>query len=178
MSNFQVKKIALLSLLLISGINFDVNAQEACNPAVQVVLKQKMLSEALVTLAKKNGFMLSFPKALDRKTSINESMPLDKMIKYLTHDFNTLLTHGVSKNCAGKKLTELIIIPSGEDAELITVQATQKPPIEYRVIDDMDAYVNDVMENGRKAGRRLMTPEQKAEFNAAKKKWKKINKGR
>ncbi len=169
----------LLALIFITGFSFNVNAKEPCNPVVNIDKKQKMLSDALVFLAQENGFILSFPKKLDRKISVNENMPLDKMVQFLTRDLNTLLKHDDATSCVGKKMTELIIMPSGDDTSFITVtghsqsKSKRYNPDKYMYIEDMDAYVRGVMEEGKKTNRRMMTPEQKATFNEAKRKWKK-----
>ena len=134
-----------------------------------------MLSEALVSLAENNGFKLSFPKSLDRKIDVDESMLLDKMLQYLTRDLNTLLKHDEAVMCSGKKLTELIVVPTGEDTEFINVSASvkQQKTMDYIVIEDMDAYARDVDDGKHKADTYLMTPEQRVAYKYSKRKLQK-----
>ena len=168
----------LFSVCLLS----EVYAGNTCNPEVRINEKQATLSQALVSLAEQNSFHLSFPSSLDRKIAVNEVMQLDKMIKYLTHDLNTLLNYEASEICDEKKLIELVVMPTGKETEFITVRP--RPVHEKRLakkqgegiyIEDMDAYVRDMMATNRKPEKYLMTREQIKELKAAKKRWNKNN---
>ena len=180
-----MQKITLLIFVLGFTLSLHAYAENTCNPDVYMSDKQTTLSEALVYLAQKNGFKLSFPKSLDRKIDINESMPLDKMVKYLTNDLNTMLSYSESKTCGGKQIAELIILPVGEETEFLTVRAKTrqekslaKKQGERIYIDDMDAYYSARVAAGLKPEKFLMTDEQVVELRAAKKRWKKNNKNR
>ena len=170
--------ILFVSILLCSS----VQAEEACNPQVSIGIEQKTLSQALVYLADSNEFSLSFPKALDQELEMADTMLLNAMVRYLTRDLNTMLSYSDKSVCEGKKLRELIVLPTGEDTEFVTVKghsatvAEKQPKQDYLRIDDMNEYVTEVMENGKKANRNMMTPEQRAEFNRAKRDWKKKSK--
>lgn len=173
--NKQMKRLIFSILIFVGGFALNVDAKETCSTVVNISTEQKMLSDALVYLAKENGFTLSFPKSLDRKLAVNESMPLDKMVQYLTRDLNTLLKHGESASCSGKKLTELIVVPAGDDADLISVSASfkQQKTKEYLYIEDMDAYARDVKDGKYKANTHMMTPEQRVAFKHSKRKLQK-----
>ncbi len=183
--NQNMQKVILISLAFGLGSALNTYAADSCNPDVYMSNKQTTLSEGLTYLAQKNGFKLSFPKSLDRKIVINESMPLDKMIKYLTSDLNTMLSYADSQDCTGKRITELIILPVGEETEFLTVQARSqqekrlaKKQGERIYIEDMDVYYGERKAAGLKPEKFLMTREQVRELKAAKKRWNRNNKKR
>ena len=145
-------------------------ANDACNPVILPLETETTVSKILSELAEKYNFSLSFPRSLDKPVRVDESMGMKQLIKWLTRDMNTVLRHKNVVGCIEPKLTELTVMPVGDETEFIRVaEKTVPQPEEYIYIDNMEHYVTEVLMNGRKAEACKMTPEQKSEFKSVKK---------
>ncbi len=160
--------------LLIFFCATKVWSADICNPTVKLIKTESSIAQLLTSLAEKYNFELSFPKNLDKPIAVNEDMALDKLIKMLTSEMNTVLRHEKVEGCSSLRLVELSVIPTGDKSEFITIQQNvRKQPTAYIYIDDMEKYVTEVLLKQRKAKQGKMTPQQFAEFKLMRKKLKK-----
>ena len=165
-------KIGLLWFIFFAA--FAAQADDLCNPVVEPVKTETTLALMLTNLAEKYNFSLSFPKSLDQSVHVDESMELDHLVKMLTSGMNTVLRYEKVEDCTGLRLSELIVIPVGDETEFINVE--QKPtakPVEYIYIDNMEQYVRQVLLREHKANVKNMTPEQAIEFKNTKRRLRK-----
>ena len=128
----------------------------------------------LADLAEKYNFTLSFPKSVDQPVQVDDSMTLDQLVKMLTKGMNTVFRHEKIEGCSSLKLSELTVMPVGDETEFINVE--QKPTDlsqEYFYIENMEQYVTEVLMRERKANVMKMTPEQAVEFKIVKKRLRK-----
>ena len=161
-------------LLFIFACVAEARSTELCNPVVEPVKTETTIALLLTDLAEKYNFSLSFPKNLDQPVQVDTSMRLDRLIKMLTTGMNTVLRHEKVEGCSSLRLSELTVIPVGEETELINVEQKSKvPPLEYIYIENMEQYVTEVLMRERKANVKKMTPEQVVEFKSVKKRLKK-----
>ena len=151
------------------------NVGSPCNPVVKLDSSDTTLAKALQHLAEKHQFALSFPKNLDQSVQIEDAMPLDQMIRFLTRDMNTAMQHRTIAGCASPRLAELTILPTGEESEFINVAASQEDqqPVEYIYIENMDVYAEEVLLKKRRADIKQMSAEQQLAFKEARKRIKK-----
>ena len=156
-------------------LNTDmVLADDLCQPVVEPPPPGTSLVDFLHDLSVRYDFSLSVPKALDDTVNIQQSMELDKLIKRLTSELNTVLLHEAVAGCATPRLSELNILSVGQDSEFLseglpvdTLTRIEAP--EPVVIEDMERYVTEVLLKKRKANKKAMTVEQLEEFKAVKK---------
>ena len=166
---FPLKIRFLYCLIIMFTCTATVHAKNQCNPTIQPTAKTSVVSQQLIALAEEYNFSLTFPKGLDDKVIIEDSMKLDQLIKLLTSDMNTILRHEKLEGCSEPRLVELEIIPVGEETEFVSFRPATKPHTqEYIYIDDMDQYATEVLMRERKANVKAMTPEQRVEFKTVK----------
>jgi hypothetical protein len=160
------RQFSLYSLVIILAvIASPAQAATLCNPVVDPVASDTTLKRALSRIAEEYDFKLSLPESLDRPVRINKSMPLERLVKQLTRDMNTVLKHKKIADCATPVLTQLIVLPVGKETEHIdNQQSAVDQPVEYIYIDNMESYVADVLEGKQKAELESMTPEQREEY--------------
>jgi hypothetical protein len=159
----------LYCLIIMFTCTATVHAKNQCNPTVQPTSETAIVSQQLIVLAEKYNFSLTFPKGLDDKVVIEDSMKLDQLIKLLTSGMNTILRHEKMEGCSESRLVELEVIPVGEETEFVSYRPTTKPHTqEYIYIEDMEQYATEVLMRERKADVRAMTPEQRVEFKTVK----------
>jgi hypothetical protein len=96
-----------------------------CDPVFEPVKTETTLALLLTNLAEKYNFALSFPKILDQPVHVDKSMALDHLVMMLTSGMNTVLRYEKVEGCAGLRLSELVVIPVGDETEFINVE--QKP---------------------------------------------------
>ena len=161
-------------LLLVFFCVTEARSADLCNPVVEPEKRETTTAQLLTKLAKKYNFSLSFPKNLDRPILVDDSMKLNRSVKTLTKGMNTVLRHDKVEGCLDLRLSELTVMPVGEETEFINVEQKSRPqPSEYIYIDNMEQYVTEVLMRERKAQVREMTPQQAAEFKSVKKRLKK-----
>lgn len=162
----QEKRFPILCLtFFLLAISFRVESEEACNPLITPENSDTTLQSTLSRLADQYDFKLSLPESLDRPVNLRKSMNLDRLIKYLTSDMNTVLKHRKVNNCATPVLTHLIVLPVGKETNNVSVaQTASAEPEDFIYIDDMELYVGNVLNGSQKADVRRMTPEQREDF--------------
>ena len=109
-------------LLLVLSCVTDARSADWCNPVVGLVTTETTVALRLTGLAEKYNFSLSFPKNLDQPIQVNDSMELDRLIKILTAGMNTVLVHEKVEGCTSLRLSELTVIPVGDETEFIKVE--------------------------------------------------------
>ena len=171
-----MSRFLYICCILLLAFSRTVEAQTAdrCNPVIEPSQKNVTTGSLLADIAEKYNFTLSFPKSLDQPVEVDDSMTLDQLVKMLTKGMNTVLRHEKIEGCSNLKLSELTVMPAGDETEFINV--VQKPtdqPVAYFYIDDMEQYVTEVLMRERKADVMKMTPEQAVEFRMVKKKLRK-----
>lgn len=125
-----------------------------------------MLLQTLTRLAEQYEFKLTFPLALDRPVGARKTMKLNRLIKILTTDLNTVLKHKTVEGCATPVLTQIIVLPVGKESALATIEpAAANSAEDYLYIDNMEEYVTNVIDGKQAAEPGRMTPEQREEFN-------------
>jgi hypothetical protein len=155
----------LYTLVLWASLGLPAQAADFCNPDVDPDASDTTLIQTLSRIAEKYEFILSIPVSLDRPIRFNKTMPLDRLIKRLTADLNTVLMHSDVNNCASPVLVKLIILPNGQESGSVTVSsASDESVVDYIYIDDMESYVASVMEGNLQPDLERMTPEQRAEY--------------
>jgi hypothetical protein len=142
-----------------------VQAESSCNPVVDPVATDNSLVRTLSRIAEEYEFELSIPESLDHPVRFKKSMTLERLVKHLTRDLNTVLKHKKVDDCASPVLTHLIVLPVGKEAGPVhNQQSAQEPQVDYIYIDDMESYVANVLNGSQEADLRRMTPEQREEF--------------
>ncbi|MFT5218237.1 MAG: hypothetical protein ACI9LO_001110 [Planctomycetota bacterium] len=157
----------LLQLVSLTVVALPAYAASACNPVIDPVDSDNTLIRILSRLADENEFSLSIPTALDRPVRLSKSMPLDRLIKQLTTEMNTVMIRNVVDGCAAAVLVKLIILPHNQDGESVSFEpVSEEATVEYIYIADMEAYVTSVVEGKEQPDLERMTPEQRVEFEA------------
>jgi len=155
----------LYSLVTLAVIASPGQAAIFCNPVVDPVASDTTLLRTLSRIAEEYEFKLSLPESLDQPVRFKKSMTLDRLVKHLTTDMNTVLKHKKVDGCASPVLTHLIVLPVGKESEQVgNQQSAQEQPVDYIYIDNMESYVANVMNGKQKADLGRMTPEQREEF--------------
>lgn len=152
-------------VLLLLNVS-PVKAANLCNPDVLLADSDNMLSQTLTRLAEEYEFKLTFPMSLDRPVKVRKSMKLNKLIKTLTVDMNTVLKTKTIEGCAVPVLTQIIVLPVGKENEFVSVEQPE-PNVgeEYIYIENMEQYATNVLNGKQNAEPGRMTPEQREEFN-------------
>jgi hypothetical protein len=162
-----INRIFNLSPLVVglAVIALPGQAESSCNPVVDPVATDNSLVRTLSRIAEEYEFELSIPESLDHPVRFKKSMTLERLVKHLTRDLNTVLKHKKVDDCASPVLTHLIVLPVGKEAGPVhNQQSIQEPPVDYIYIDDMESYVANVLNGSQEADLRRMTPEQREEF--------------
>ena len=155
----------LWALVIPAVIAAPVRAEISCNPVVDPVASDTTLQRTLSRIAEEYDFKLSLPESLDHPIGFKKSMTLERLVKHLTRDMNTVLKHKNVTGCAKPVLTHLIILPVGKETGSVdNLQSAQDQPVDYIYIDNMESYVTDVLEGRQEAELGRMTPEQREEF--------------
>jgi hypothetical protein len=129
-----------------------LRAGDSCNPVVDPVASDTTLQRTLSRLADEFEFKLSLPESLDRPVNFEQSMALDRLVKHLTRDMNTILKHKKVDGCDKPVLSQLIVLPVGKESGYVgNQQAEQEQPVEYIYIEDMESYVTSVLEGKQQA---------------------------
>ena len=140
-------------------------AEVACNPVIDPSSSDTTLKRTLSRLANEYDFTLSLPEALDRPIQFDKSMTLERLVKRLTADTNTVLRHKKIDGCATPVLTHLIVLPVGTQSEYPIDQLPEQAPVEdYIYIDNMESFVADVLGGRKRVDLNRLTPEQREEF--------------
>jgi hypothetical protein len=138
---------------------------DSCNPVVSVSAADLTLSQAFTRLAAEYKFKLTFPASMDRPIKPRKHMELERLIKLLTADMNTVLKHKTVDNCATPVLTHLMVLPVGAEAAYVDItQQAQEAPQEFIYIENMEQYVRNVLTGKQDADMEHMTPEQLEEY--------------
>lgn len=152
-------------IIMLAVIASPGQAATFCNPVIDPVASDTTLVRTLSRIAKEYEFNLSLPESLDRPVRFNRSMPLERLVKHLTTDMNTVLKHKKVDGCTSPVLTHLIVLPVGKETEHVNdQQSAQEQTVNYIYIDNMESYVADVLNGNQKAELGRMTPEQREEF--------------
>jgi hypothetical protein len=162
-----INRIFNLSPLVVgmAVIALPVQAESSCNPVVDPVATDNSLVRTLSRIADEYEFELSIPESLDHPVRFKKSMTLERLVKHLTRDLNTVLKHKKVDDCASPVLTHLIVLPVGKEAGPVhNQQSAQEPQVDYIYIDDMESYVANVLNGSQEADLGRMTPEQREEF--------------
>jgi len=154
------------SMLILLASAIPAQASSLCNPVVEPASSDTTLVRTLTRLAEEYDFKLSLPTSLDRPVQINKSMSLNKLVKYLTSDLNTVLKSKKINGCSTSILTHIIVLPVGKETDYVSVtQPAADQTDDYIYIENMDLYVSNVLSGKQKADLARMTPEQREEFN-------------
>jgi hypothetical protein len=160
------KRIFILhSLLILAALNSPGQAATFCNPVVDPTNSDTTLIRALSRIAEEYEFKLTVPESLDRPISFNNSMTLERLVKHLTKNMNTVLKHKKIDGCATPVLTHLIVLPVGKEGGSDgDPPSMQEQTVDYIYIDNMEEYVTNVLAGKQQADLERMTPEQREEF--------------
>ena len=159
----RLHSLYLLVILITAGI--PVRAASSCNPVVTPTSSDTTLIRTLTRLAKEYDFKLSLPVSLDRPVQLKKSMKLDRLVKYLTSNLNTVLKHKKIDSCATPVLTQIIILPVGKETDYVSIaQPASDQTEDYVYIENMELYVTNVLSGKQNADLGRMTPEQREEF--------------
>lgn len=140
-------------------------AETFCNPVVDPLTSDTTLAGTLSRIAEEYEFKLSLPDSLDQPVRFKKSMTLEKLVKHLTRDINTVLKHKNVAGCAKPVLTHLIVLPVGKETEHVSSQqVTEEETVDYIYIENMESYVTEVLNGNQQADLRRMTPEQREEY--------------
>jgi hypothetical protein len=155
----------LLNLVFLTFFSFPVQATEVCNPVVDLDASDTTLIRLLSRLAEKYEFKLSIHESLDRPVRINKSLPLDRLIKRLTVNMNTVVRHTNADGCTSPVLVDLVVLRSGLETNSVAASPTgDQATVDFVYIDDMDSYVTSVIEGKVQPDLERMTPEQRVEY--------------
>ncbi|MDH3763285.1 MAG: hypothetical protein OEU50_20110 [Gammaproteobacteria bacterium] len=162
-----INRIFTLSPLVVglAVIALPGQAESSCNPVVEPVATDNSLVRTLSRIAEEYEFSLSIPESLDHPVRFKKSMTLDRLVKHLTRDLNTVLKHKKVDDCAIPVLTHLIVLPVGKETGPVhNQQSTREQSVDYIYIDDMESYVANVLNGSQQADLDRLTPEQREEF--------------
>jgi hypothetical protein len=152
--------LGLLAIIASPG-----RAEIFCNPVVDPLASDTTLVRTLSRIAEEYKFKLSLPESLDHPVGFKKSMTLERLVKHLTRNMNTVLKHKTVAGCASPILTHLIVLPVGQETEHVSSQQlTEEQTLDYIYIDDMESYVTNVLNGSQQVDLRRMTPEQREEF--------------
>jgi hypothetical protein len=159
----------LSSLAILAALSFPGQAATLCNPVVEPVSSDITLIQTLSRIADEYEFKMTIPESLDQPIRFEQSMTLERLVRHLTRNMNTVLKHTRMDGCATPVLTHLIVLPVGTETGFIEDQPPAQEQIdEYIYIDDMELYVKNVLEGKQQAELERMTPEQREEFRIVK----------
>ena len=165
----QNRIVTLHALVILAALTSPGQAATLCNPVVDPVNSDTTLVRALSRIAEEYEFKLTLPESLDRSIRFNKSMTLERLVKHLTRDMNTVLKHKKVAGCATPVLTHLIVLPVGKESGFSSDQPTaQEQTVDYIYIENMERYVTNVLEGKQQADLEHMTPEQREEFRIVK----------
>lgn len=178
-----VCKVFFIILMVGGSVAVLAEDTDLCNPSVTLDVQEASLSQLIINLAEKHQFDTGFPVVLDKKITIKESASLEDILRLLTRGMSTIIRKQYRVACKGEAITELYFLPTGQETEYINASianpnpsiASPKKIVDYIHIDDMEQYVQEVMNGTRRQNKRQMTPEQKKEFQIIKKKFRKNN---
>ena len=155
----------LCFLVMLAVIASPGQAENFCNPVVEPLASDTTLVRTLSRIAKEYEFKLSLPESLDHPVRFKKSMTLERLVKHLTRDMNTVFKHKKVDGCASPVITHLSVLPAGkETGNVSNQQSAQEQPVDYIYIDNMESYVTNVLEGKQKAELGRMTPEQREEY--------------
>jgi len=162
----NINRIFTLCFLVMQAVIASPGQAEIfCNPVVDPLASDTTLVRTLSRIAEEYEFKLLLPESLDHPVRLKKSMTLERLVKYLTTDMNTVLKHKKVDGCASPVLTHLIILPVGKETEHIgSQQSAEEQTVDYIYIDNMESYVTNVLNGNQKADLKRMTPEQREEF--------------
>lgn len=164
-ANIMPLLFSYLLLILVAGA-IPAQAASFCNPVVVPVRSDTTLLRTLTRLAAEYDFNLSLPASLDRPVQFKKSMNLNKLVKKLTSNLNTVLKHRKIDSCATAVLTHIIVLPVGKETDYVSfAQPVSNQTEDYVYIENMELYVTNVLNGKQNADLGRMTPEQQAEFN-------------
>ena len=152
--------LGLLAIIASPG-----RAEIFCNPVVDPLASDTTLVRTLSRIAEEYEFKLSLPESLDHPVGFKKSMTLERLVKHLTRNMNTVLKHKNVAGCASPILTHLIVLPVGKETEHVSNQKlAEEQTLDYIYIDDMESYVTNVLNGSQQVDLQRMTPEQREEF--------------
>lgn len=153
-------------LIVLAVIASAGQAEIFCDPVVDPLASDTTLVRTLSRIAEQYEFKLSLPESLDHPVRFKKSMTLERLVKHLTKNMNTVLKHKIVDGCASPVITHLIVLPVGKEAGHVSNQpSTQEQSVNYIYIDNMESYVANVLAGKQKAELGRMTPEQREEYN-------------
>lgn len=120
----QNRIVTLHALVILAALTSPGRAATLCNPVVDPVNSDTTLVRALSRIAEEYEFKLTLPESLDRSIRFNKSMTLERLVKHLTRDMNTVLKHKKVAGCATPVLTHLIVLPVGKESGFSSDQPT------------------------------------------------------
>ena len=150
---------------LLAVIASPVRAEIFCNPVVEPLASDTTLAGTLSRISEEYEFQFSLPESLDRPVGFKKSMTLERLVKHLTRDMNTVLKHKKVAGCASPVLTHLIVLPVGKETGYVSSQqSAEEQTVDYIYIDNMESYVTNVLNGNQRVDLRRMTPEQREEY--------------
>lgn len=156
---------SVIALLVLAATVSPGRADVACNPVIDPISSDTTLGRTLSRLAAEYEFNLSLPEAMDRPIQFNKSMTLERLVKRLTVGMSTILKHKKVDGCATPVLTHLTVLPVGQQSDYRIDQQDEQVQMEdYIYIDNMEAFVADVLEGRKSVDPARLTPEQREEF--------------
>lgn len=159
-----------LPLLILAASIIPAQAASSCNPVVAPAGSDTTLARTLTRLAEEYDFKLTLPASLDRPVQFKKSMNLNKLVKKLTSNLNTVLKHKKVESCAKPVLTHIIVLPVGKETDYVSIaQPASNQTEDYVYIENMELYVTNVLSGKQNADLGRMTPEQREEFNFVRK---------
>lgn len=159
-----------LPLLILAASIIPAQAASSCNPVVAPAGSDTTLARTLTRLAEEYDFKLTLPASLDRPVQFKKSMNLNKLVKNLTSNLNTVLKHKKVDSCAKPVLTHIIVLPVGKETDYVSIaQPASNQTEDYVYIENMELYVTNVLSGKQNADLGRMTPEQREEFNFVRK---------
>ena len=155
----------LCFLVMLAVIASPGQAEIFCDPVVDPLASDTTLVRTLSRIAEEYEFKLSLPESLDHPVRFKKRMTLERLVKHLTRDMNTVLKHKKVDGCASPVITHLIVLPVGKETEHVgSQQSAEEQVVDYIYIDNMESYVTNVLNGNQKADLERMTPEQREEF--------------
>jgi hypothetical protein len=150
---------------MLAVITSPGQAEIFCDPVVDPLASDTTLVRTLSRIAEEYEFKLSLPESLDHPVRFKKRMTLERLVKHLTRDMNTVLKHKKVDGCASPVITHLIVLPVGKETEHVgSQQSAEEQVVDYIYIDNMESYVTNVLEGKQKAELGRMTPEEREEY--------------